>query len=142
LTTSYFARKEFADIAALVDPFGLAGFRSVTHHWTASERNSLLPPVVGHFLQNRLIWIEIGFALLALTWRTFKTQMSSATKTSKRRTEDRAEQSPATKTGPLPRPTADTQSLGWGPLVALTKFDVLSVLRSPGYIVLLGIAFM
>ncbi len=141
LTTTYFARKEFADIAAVLDPFGMSGFRSVTQHWTASERNSLLPPVVGRFLQNRLMWIAIAFALLAVTWRTYKSQSSSATKASKRGSaEEKAEHAPAA--GPLPRPSTDTQSLGWGPLVALTKFDVLSVLRSPAYIVLLGIGFM
>lgn len=143
LTTTYFARKEFADIAALLDPFGMSGFRSVTEHWTASERNTLLPPVAGNFLWNRVMWIAIGFALLGLTWRTFRIQSNSATRTSKRKSaEDQAENSSAPGAGFLPRPATDTSSLGWGPLVALTKFDVLSVLRSPGYIVLLGIGFM
>ncbi|MFC4314011.1 ABC transporter permease/M1 family aminopeptidase [Steroidobacter flavus] len=141
LTTTYFARKEFADIAAVLDPFGMSGFRSVTQHWTASERNSLLTPIVGHFLQNRILWVTIAFALLAVTWRTYKSQLSSATKASKRPAEEKAENN-APAAGPLPRPSTDTQSLGWGPLVALTKFDVLSVLRSPAYIVLLGIGFM
>jgi ABC-2 type transport system permease protein len=142
LTTTYFARKEFVDIAALLDPFGMSGFRSVTQHWTASERNSLLAPVTGNFLWNRVMWTAIGVALLALTWRTFKIQASAATETSKRKhAQDQTEQLPP-PAGPLPRPAMDTSSLGWGPLVALTKFDVLSVLRSPGYIVLLGIGFM
>lgn len=142
LTTTYFARAEFKDIAALLDPFGMSGFRAVTEHWTASERNTQLTPIVDRFLQNRILWTAISFALLALTWRAFKNQARSETKTSKRKAEEQSAEKSAPVSGPLPPPSRDTQSLGWGPLAALTKFDVLSVLRSPAYVVLLGIGFM
>lgn len=142
LTTTYFARAEFRDMAALLDPFGLSGFRSVTEHWTASDRNAQLTPIVGRFLQNRILWIGIAFALLAVTWRGFSNQARSESKRAKRKGEGEGAEKSAPTTGPLPRPAQDSQSLGWGPLVALTKFDVLSVLRSPAYIVLLGIGFM
>lgn len=142
LTTTYFARAEFRDMAALLDPFGLSGFRSVTEHWTASDRNAQLTPIVGRFLQNRILWIGIAFALLAVTWRAFSNQARSETKPSKRKAEEEGAEKAAPTAGPLPRPSLDTNSLGWGPLAALTKFDVLSVVRSPAYVVLLGIGFM
>lgn len=144
LTTTYFARAEFADMAAVLDPFGLSGFRSVTRHWTPAERNTLLPPITDRFLENRILWLAIAFALLAITWRTFNRQAGAEGKHSKKKTaEEKVEASrPAPAAGPLPRPSQDRQSLGWGPLAALTKFDVLSVVRSPAFIVLLGIAFM
>jgi hypothetical protein len=142
LTTTYFARAEFRDMAALLDPFGLSGFRSVTQHWTAVERNTLLPPIIDRLLQNRLLWTAIAFALLAVTWRAFKNQARTETQPSKKKAVAAAVEKSAPAAGPLPRPSLDRQSLGWGPLAALTRFDVLSVLRSPAYIVLLGIGFM
>ncbi len=144
LTTTYFARAEFATSRRCWIRSALSGFRSVTEHWTPTERNTLLPPLADRLLQNRALWLAIAFALLAVTWRTFNRQAGSESKGSKSKAaEEKVEKSPpAPSAGPLPRPSLNAQSLGWGPLVALTKFDVLSVVRSPAFIVLLGIAFM
>src|SRR5262249_20346535 len=122
-----------------------AAFRHATEHWSPSERNTLLPPFLGPMLKNRALWMAVAFALLAITWRVFRQDRPADPKVPKAKAAEAAEPEPsrsASAAGPLPRPVADARSLGWGPLAALTRFDVLSVLRSPGFFVLMGIAFV
>jgi ABC-2 type transport system permease protein len=145
LTASYLARPEFKELMSWLDPFALAPLRFATEQWTPSERNTLLPPFLGVVLQNRLLWISISLALLALTWRLYRQDKPADTRTRKAAKAAASEQDKplaALATGALPRPSADAHSLGWGPLAALARFDALSVIRSPGFIVLVGIALM
>jgi len=145
LTASYLARPEFKELMSWLDPFALAPLRFATEMWTPSERNTLLPPFLGPLLQNRLLWAAIGLVSLAVTWRVFKPQKPSDTKTSKAANAAATEQekpAAALATAALPQPSADARSLGWGPLATLAKFDALSVIRSPGFIVLVGIALI
>ncbi len=146
LTASYLARPEFKEIMTWLDPFALAPLRFATEQWTPSERNTLLPPFLGPMLQNRLLWVSIGLALLALTWKLYRQDKPKDTKVKKSASAgtDSGQEEVAAVLRPedLPRPSADAQSLGWGPLFTLAKFDALSVIRSPGFIVLVGIALM
>jgi ABC-2 type transport system permease protein len=145
LTASYLARPEFKELMSWLDPFALAPLRFATEVWTPSERNTLLPPFLGPLLQNRLLWTAIGLVSLAMAWRVYRPQKPSDTKTSKAAKAAATEQEKpavALATAALPRPSADARSLGWGPLATLAKFDALSVIRSPGFIVLVGIALI
>jgi ABC-2 type transport system permease protein len=143
LATGYFKRAEFAPAAALLDPFGLSAFDEATKNWAPNERNLLLPSMAGGLLRNRVLWLAIAFALLGVAWRSFRQEdraLPSDRQAAARATQDAEPQSTA------PRPQAEKpashRELGWGPLAALTRFDVMSVLRSPAYVVLLGIAFI
>lgn len=59
------------EIAALIDPFGLRAFAFTTQYWTPSEQNSLLVPMTGYILYNRLIWIGVGLVALVVTYFGF-----------------------------------------------------------------------
>ncbi len=146
LTASYLARPEFKEMMSWLDPLALAPLRFATEQWTPSERNTLLPPFFGVMLQNRLLWISIALALLALTWRLYRQDKPADTKTKKAAKAATASEQDkplvALAAGTLPVASADSRSLGWGPLVTLARFDALSVIRSPGFIVLVGIALM
>ncbi len=137
----YFRRPEFASFAALFDPFSLSTFGSVTRNWTPVERNTMLPPLAGIILQNRLIWLAPAFVLLAVAYRAFLRFRRTPPSTGKspREASIAEPQRPALGTSSA-APTH--RELGWGPLVALTRFDVLTALRSPAYAALLGIAFI
>lgn len=63
---------ELLTIAALLDPFGFSAFGEATRYWTVSERNTLLAPIEGLFLYNRLIWLAAGMVMLAITLRVFR----------------------------------------------------------------------
>lgn len=57
-------------IGDMLDPFGFAAFESITKYWTAVEKNSQVVTLSGVVLANRLFWLAISFAVMALaTWR-------------------------------------------------------------------------
>lgn len=146
LTASYLARPEFKEMMTWLDPFALAPLRFATEQWTPSERNTLLPPFLGPLLQNRLLWVSIGLALLALTWKLYRQDKPKDTKVKKSAKAEasagKSDAAPVLRPEDLPRPSADAQSLGWGPLATLARFDAMSVIRSPGFVILVGIALM
>ena len=145
LSAAYLARAEFRDIMSWLDPFALAPFRHATEHWSPNDRNTLLPPFLGPMLKNRVLWMTVAFALLAWTWRSFRQDKPSDAKAPKRKAAEPAETAKAHSgavVASLPRPATDARSLGWGPLLTLARFDALSVLRSPAFFVLVGIAFV
>ena len=59
------------EIAALLDPFGIIAFNFTVQYWTPSEQNSLLVPLTGHVLYNRLIWTGVCLLGLAITYFGF-----------------------------------------------------------------------
>ena len=142
-TSAYLRRPEFGALATLTDPFGLAPLNWVTKNWTAYDRNMLLPPFLGLVLQNRLIWCGVALAFLALAWRSF-TRAKFATRGDKRAARGEAKALKADTTPPpaIKAAAPAHRALGWGPVSALTRFELMGVLRSPVFIVLLGFAFI
>lgn len=65
-------------IASLLDPFGNLAMDNMTRYWTVAEKNSLLVPLTGDFLVNRLLWLSIGLLILWLGTRTFSLSHFSA----------------------------------------------------------------
>jgi ABC-2 type transport system permease protein len=56
--------------AALLDPFGSNAVDYITQYWTPFERNNQLIPLSGMLLLNRLLWLGVSAAILAVTfWR-------------------------------------------------------------------------
>ena len=58
-------------LGALLDPFGLTPTSLVTRYWTPAERNTLLLPVSGFLLWNRLLWSAIGIGVFAGGYAAF-----------------------------------------------------------------------
>lgn len=71
LANTFVSDMEYREIAALLDPFALNTFEHVTRYWTPAERNTLLVPLDGILLYNRLIWLGISVALLVITYFSF-----------------------------------------------------------------------
>jgi ABC-2 type transport system permease protein len=124
-------------LAALLDPFGLTPLSEATRYWTAAERNTLLPTMTGSMLYNRLIWLTVAVALLALTYRLFRFDAKGIKK--------RAAPAPAapeqvTQTTALrQRGAVVSERSAYKQFLALTRFDLGFVFRSPAFFVLLGI---
>lgn len=59
-------------IAALTDPFALQTFRISTRYWTVAEKNTLLVPLDGYLLWNRLLWIAVASTMVAVTLWAFR----------------------------------------------------------------------
>jgi ABC-2 type transport system permease protein len=59
-------------LAALADPLGANAIQRITQYWTAFERNTRLIPLAGILLLNRLLWLGLGAAILAITYAKFR----------------------------------------------------------------------
>ena len=124
-------------VSALTDPFGIGAISTVTKYWTASERNSQLPPIAGLILYNRLIWLGVGAGMFLLTYSIFRFDREG-------RGPARARKMPAPKPDPAPAPKplarpAHTGAAHWRQLLALTRSDLRFVFRSPAFLVLLAL---
>ena len=71
-------RPELERAAALLEPFGDAAYDFTVKYWTATERNSLIPPLTGLLLWNRLLVLALGAGLLALAYGLFHFDERSA----------------------------------------------------------------
>ena len=59
-------------LGAIIDPFGLGAFDVATRYWSAEDRNTRLPEIVGLLLINRALWVAAGIALVAATIAWFR----------------------------------------------------------------------
>ena len=66
-----------SSLAALLDPFALTAFFEQTQHWPPAMRNTRLVALTGDFLLNRLLWIGVSAAILAIVYRVFSFRVSS-----------------------------------------------------------------
>jgi hypothetical protein len=55
---------ETRQIGALLEPFGFAAASEITRYWTAQEQNTLVIPLQGVLLQNRLLYGGLALVLL------------------------------------------------------------------------------
>lgn len=141
LTHRYLNQPEVQQIGALLDPYGLSAFKAMTQYWTPAERNLQLAPITGLMLANRILWLIVAVVLLAVTWRAFSRGGLAEVKHEKKSLPTDASRQPAPAAPALKvSPQPPTRSGGWAPLGTLIRFDVLSVLRNPVFLVLLGIA--
>ncbi|MFY0563548.1 M1 family aminopeptidase [Archangium lansingense] len=83
-------------LAALVDPFAMNAVRMTTEYWTASEKNTLLVPLEGWLLANRLLWVGLGVAMLGFTLLRFQRTHSLAGGRAEAPAESPAAQAPLT----------------------------------------------
>jgi len=136
--TGLFAKPQYDHIVGLLEPFGLGAVGEATKYWTASDRNSMLPPLAGIVAYNRLIWFGASFAMLALAYSVFRFE----TKGAKRQRPAERDDAPAPQpTGPLHAPrfdgyTARVQSWKW------TRFEMAQVFKSPAFFVLLALGLL
>jgi ABC-2 type transport system permease protein len=66
------------NLAVLLDPFGLASLDLQTRYWTIIERNTLLPPLSGALLLNRVLWLSVAGLVLVVTFLRFRMNLGLA----------------------------------------------------------------
>jgi aminopeptidase N len=138
------SRPELKHVAAVWEPFGTGAFTAATEYWTASERNAQMPPITGDLLVNKLIWLGVAVAVLALAHLLFSFQSSERSGRSRKAAKLAAQaaaapQIAAPSLGKLARPSFGAATT-WAQLWARTRVDAVQVFRSPAFFVLLGIA--
>ena len=129
----------FDTAGALADPFGLVALQVSTKYWTATERNTQLPPLAGLMLANRALWLGIGLALLALAYAAFR--MDGAPLWRRRPPAPAAPEvgPPRVAPAPIVLAPASPRRAGWAQFLSLARFDARQVFRSPAFFVLMAI---
>ena len=61
-------------LAVLLDPLGIRALGRMTRYFSVSESNTILPPLSGFLLANRLLWCGLSLLMLAATLMLFKPQ--------------------------------------------------------------------
>lgn len=70
MATTFMGEMDNRELAAMLDPFGSSAFELVTRYWTVDDKNSMLLPMHGVLLWNRLLWIAVSFGVfLFCYWR-------------------------------------------------------------------------
>ncbi|KFN42510.1 ABC transporter permease/M1 family aminopeptidase [Arenimonas oryziterrae] len=130
-------------IATLADPMGMRAFGRMIRYWSAEERNTQLPQILGYLLANRVLWLAIASAAATLAYRLFKPERTG---TGKRRfgkaklPAAEPEITPAYRHVSLPRsvPTFTGRSLAVQ-FLRQVAFDTKGVLRGIPFLVMLVI---
>ena len=134
---------ELLTVAALIDPFGFSAFGEATRYWTVSERNTLLVPIQGLFLANKLIWAGAGLALLGLTLKLFRFEVAGKTR-KKRWWHRKSKESASSSAGvTLERPSLTPRfgaSASFAQFRTRMMFEARSVVKSVPFIVILALA--
>ncbi|MCP4658288.1 MAG: M1 family metallopeptidase, partial [bacterium] len=130
-------------LAALIDPFGLGALGEVTEYWTIVEKNTLLPELAGTLLHNRLLWLGIGLALLAVTLCCFRYRSAGGGRGWRRRprpVESAGALGVAATTVALPRvePTFG-RATAWRQFFYQARAEVLGVITGTPFLVLLAL---
>jgi ABC-2 type transport system permease protein len=62
---------EHKDLVKILDPFAVNTFSLEIRFYTPAEQNTLMVPVKGLFLINRLLWTGVGLLILLITYFSF-----------------------------------------------------------------------
>ncbi len=124
--------------AAYGEPLGIAAMFEATQYWTAADRNTLLLPMTGVLLWNRLLALAIGAGALGFAWARFRFADKPSRKARRaQKLEAAAASAPApAPSGALARPQFD-RATAWAQLLSRTRLELGQVFRSPAYLILL-----
>lgn len=132
----------FDTFSALSDPFGIGALTQTTKYWTASDRNTMLPAISGLVLYNRLIWLGAALALFGLAYAIFRFETKGAKSTPEAKTKsEQSADAPAPSIKSLSATDA-SRATRWQQFLALTRFDMRFVFKSPAFFVLLAIGVL
>ncbi len=123
---------------AYLEPFGGAAYGYLTRYWTATESNSLMAPIGGVLLINRLIWFVFSLAVLAFAYSRFTFAERGLSRRALKKqlalTSLLAKESPALVEQ---LPEAQHAEAAWVRLVTRTRFEMRQVFKSPAFFVLI-----
>ncbi|MDP8913994.1 MAG: aminopeptidase [Pseudomonadota bacterium] len=136
-------RPELESTVALIEPFGVRAVSTFTRYWTAAERNTLLPPLEGVLLYNRLLWIALSAGFLALAHFSYRFATAGISKKKLRRQSQQGrpagmQVASAPPPKPLPNP-AEGGRAARAQLWQRASFEMMQVFKSPAFIVLIFI---
>ncbi len=128
---------ENKQLVNLLDPFGSYAYDAATKYWSPVEQNTLLAPLQGDLLTNRLIWF--GIALLVFFGTLFRFSFSRflAVKLGKRGKEDVVEKDiPSLASLPTPHPVFQVSTY-IRQMFRQARIEFGNIVRDPYFIAIL-----
>ncbi|MEM1379601.1 MAG: M1 family aminopeptidase [Pseudomonadota bacterium] len=133
---------ETQNLAALLEPFGLAAYFEQTQFWTAAERNADLPQLTGLLLQNRLLWGGVA-ALLLLINVALPNGVTGVSLARFRKRTDSAPAPAALRAVSLPRAEPAPVGKAWPQQFARrVRFEAFGIMRSVAFWIVLVLSVM
>jgi ABC-2 type transport system permease protein len=137
-------------LAGMVDPFGDTALGLATRYWTITERNTRAFTLSGPLLTNRLIWLGVAAALVAVTLATVRLEAQPRSLTWRvRRRRPTDTPSPSLTRAPQPaRLPAVSLSFGLAArlrqLASQAQFFFVAIVREPVFLTIacIGLVFM
>jgi ABC-type transport system involved in multi-copper enzyme maturation permease subunit len=137
--TVFFATRSLEHFwSGILDPVGILLLDNVTRYWTVAEKNSLLMPLTGVFLYNRLLWAGIGVAALVAVLALFPmsvealTAVASGRRASKAKLQEQEEVRPKRSLVAPKLPTVRQvfgPATSWQQLLSLTRLRISIILH-------------
>ena len=140
-------------LAAMLDPFGSGALQLATRYWTVAERNTMLLPLEGDLLANRLVVLALAVLAFAFAYARFSLTVSDRwggwrwpwRRGRRSAAVDGPEASEAAETTGLVLPTLRAAAphptlaiSGLRQFLCQTRMEVAGVLRSTGFLVILA----
>ena len=146
ITSSVFINDvEHKTLSALIDPTGLESYDLVTRYWTVAERNTLVPPVAGLLLANRLLWTAIGAAVLLFTLARFQPVMGAGGRGAKRKSapETPGVRAPEAAASALPSVAPSFGgATAWSQFFHQARMEMLGVVKGVPFLVMVMFALI
>ena len=134
-------------LTAILEPFTFQSVRISTQAWTTMDRNSLMVPIEGVLLYNRLLWSGIGILALVVGHSLFEFSVIKGKSSKKSLKNTRETQSITTDSSQIKIPTFSVQhglKSSIRQLIQHTFFNFKSILKEVPFwtIVLCGIGIL
>ena len=125
-------------LGAIIDPFGLGAFDVATRYWSAEDRNTRLPDLVGLLLVNRVLWVGVGVAMIAATMAWFRPDREGLRLWRRRKIVPAVAAAPARHALALPKVALRSDKAArWSQYWKLATFDTKGVLFGVAFLVML-----
>jgi ABC-2 type transport system permease protein len=130
---------EMQALAAMLDPFGVRAAMLATQYWSVFEKNTQVIALEGLFLWNRVVWVGVALACLALAYVKFSFTADAG---KGRATREPIDATPARVAMPLPRVRPSFSSAAQ--FAAIVKLEAVGTLKSIPFLIMLvgGIALV
>ena len=131
---------QYETLRAYLSPFGNAALGRAVRYWTSAQGNAGVPAIDGLMTGNRLLWIGIGIAFIALAYRLFRFEVRGSRKARRAQALDAR-----IAALPVPAPIARLpdpdfgRGAGLATLWLRTRFEIAQIVRSPAFPILLAI---
>ena len=123
-------------IAALIEPMGFGASRQVTKFWTPAEKNTLIVPLSGALLYNRILWSSIGTIIFLIGYRFFSFSAQPISLFKKKSVVEDTDKIKGKISLPLLKPVFNL-STSISQLFSIARFESRLILKSAPFLVIM-----